>query len=101
MKSVIVLLPLWFSLVIAQLHPSKPAEYQRLPSLRETACIQDGWKNERIARMPSLLKKYDLDAWLVCALSNTTESDPQNEIHLDDPERACRRSYLVVYQKFD
>ncbi|KAG6910947.1 hypothetical protein DXG01_006001 [Tephrocybe rancida] len=56
---------LWFSVVAAQLHPSKPAEYQRLPSLREAAAIQDAWRNERVSRIPSLLKKYNLDAWLI------------------------------------
>ncbi|KAG6903423.1 hypothetical protein C0995_005446 [Termitomyces sp. Mi166 len=65
MKTNAVLVSFWFGLVTAQLHPTKPAEYQRLPSLREIARIQDAWKNERVAKIPSLLKKYNLDAWLM------------------------------------
>ncbi|KAG5342316.1 hypothetical protein J132_06170 [Termitomyces sp. J132] len=65
MRTNIVFVSLWFSLAAGQLHPNKPAEYQRLPSLREAAYIQDAWKNERVARIPSLLKKYDIDAWLM------------------------------------
>lgn len=55
-------------LTLAQLHPGKPAQYVRLPSLRESARIQDTWKNERLSRIPSLLKKYRIDAWLVSIL---------------------------------
>ncbi|KAF8165472.1 hypothetical protein B0H34DRAFT_240721 [Crassisporium funariophilum] len=50
----------------AQFHPTQPAQYQSLPSLRDRALIQDQWTAERIARIPALLKKYDADAWLIC-----------------------------------
>ena len=53
------------SSIIGQLHPTKPAQYQQLPKLRERARIQDEWRDERIAGIPSLLRKYDIDAWLV------------------------------------
>lgn len=56
---------LWFGVAAAQLHPDEPAKYQKLPSLREAARIQDTWKNQRISQIPSLLKKYGLDAWLM------------------------------------
>ena len=49
----------------AQLHPTSPAEYVRLPSLREQAAIQDGWRDERLSRIPGLLNKYRIQAWLV------------------------------------
>ncbi|KAK0230716.1 hypothetical protein IW262DRAFT_424435 [Armillaria fumosa] len=56
----------FFVLVGGQLHPSAPAEYKRLPSLREQAEILNGWTSERIVRIPLLLQKYDVDAWLMC-----------------------------------
>ncbi|KAF9464889.1 peptidase M24, structural domain-containing protein [Collybia nuda] len=51
--------------VSGQLHPSRPARYQKLPSLRERARIQDVWRDERVSRIPSLLEKYNADAWLM------------------------------------
>ncbi|KAJ4479303.1 hypothetical protein J3R30DRAFT_3657308 [Lentinula aciculospora] len=39
--------------------------YKPLPSLREQAQIRDTWLNERISRIPSLLKKHGVDAWLM------------------------------------
>ncbi|KAK0491087.1 hypothetical protein IW261DRAFT_1620053 [Armillaria novae-zelandiae] len=56
----------FFVLVGGQLHPPAPAEYKQLPSLREQAEILNGWTSERIARIPLLLRKYDVDAWLMC-----------------------------------
>ncbi|PBK69677.1 hypothetical protein ARMSODRAFT_956460 [Armillaria solidipes] len=53
-------------LVGGQLHPPTPAEYRRLPPLREQAEILDRWTSERIARIPLLLQKYGVDAWLMC-----------------------------------
>ncbi|KAF9006509.1 hypothetical protein BDQ17DRAFT_1389321 [Cyathus striatus] len=52
--------------ILTQLHPKFPARYQRLPSLRERARIQDGWMAERISRIPLLLEKHGVDAWLLC-----------------------------------
>ena len=49
----------------AQLHSTSPAEYHRLPSLREQATILDGWRDERVSTIPALLTKYRIDAWLV------------------------------------
>ncbi len=54
-----------FLVVNGQLQPALPAEYKRLPSLREQAAIQDQWRAERMSRVPALLKKYGVDAWLV------------------------------------
>lgn len=39
--------------------------YQPLPSLREQAELVKGWKQERISNIPSILQKYNVDAWLV------------------------------------
>ncbi|KAF8897835.1 hypothetical protein BD779DRAFT_404541 [Infundibulicybe gibba] len=55
----------WATLAESQLHPKKPAAYVQLPSLRDRARIQDGWQQERIARIPDLLRKYEVDAWLM------------------------------------
>ncbi|KAF9452420.1 putative lipoprotein [Macrolepiota fuliginosa MF-IS2] len=46
-------------------HPTKPAQYQQLPSLREQASIEQAWRAERIAGIPALLRKYNVDAWLM------------------------------------
>ncbi len=53
------------------LHPKEPARYQKLPSLREQAKIQQAWQKERLARIPMLLRKYNADAWLVSLLEST------------------------------
>ncbi|RDX53896.1 hypothetical protein OH76DRAFT_1161995 [Lentinus brumalis] len=59
----------WFLLlcgaVYAQLQPTTPARYRRLPSLREQAAILDSWRDERLATVPALLTKYRIDAWLI------------------------------------
>ncbi|KAK3319955.1 putative lipoprotein, partial [Cercophora scortea] len=39
--------------------------YYTLPSLREQADIQDAWTAERKARIPKILQKYGVDAWLI------------------------------------
>lgn len=54
----------WLFLNVSASHETR-FTYKPLPSLREQAQIQDGWLRERLARIPSLLVKYDVDAWLV------------------------------------
>lgn len=51
--------------VNAHLHPLEQAQYQILPSLREQADILNAWREERLAAIPGLLQKYNIDAWLV------------------------------------
>ncbi|KAJ3564835.1 hypothetical protein NP233_g8030 [Leucocoprinus birnbaumii] len=46
-------------------HPGQPAKYRPLPSLREQAKVEQGWRDERIAKIPDLLRKYQADAWLM------------------------------------
>jgi hypothetical protein len=41
------------------------AHYVTLPSLREQAAMQDAWRDERLEMVPSMLKKYHVDAWLM------------------------------------
>lgn len=48
----------------------KIAKYHHLPPLREQAAIQDAWTAERISNIPNILKKYNVDAWLVNLLLN-------------------------------
>lgn len=55
----------FLSITNAQLHPSAPARYVPLPSLRDQAAIVDNWRDERLAKIPGLLNKYNIDAWLV------------------------------------
>ncbi|KAI0839396.1 hypothetical protein F5Y06DRAFT_265346 [Hypoxylon sp. FL0890] len=45
--------------------PGKKPQFQILPSLREQAELVDGWTEERKAMIPGLLRKYDIDAWLM------------------------------------
>lgn len=44
---------------------TREPQYVTLPSLREQLAITDKWRSERIANIPSILKKYGVDAWLV------------------------------------
>lgn len=44
---------------------SKSPQFQTLPPLREQASIVDGWTKERKALVPGILRKYNVDAWLV------------------------------------
>ncbi|KAI0036053.1 hypothetical protein K488DRAFT_42016 [Vararia minispora EC-137] len=53
------------SSVLAQLHPDTPARYRPLPPLREQARLQNEWRDMRLARVPALLQKYGVDAWLI------------------------------------
>ncbi|KAF9076979.1 hypothetical protein BDP27DRAFT_1283860 [Rhodocollybia butyracea] len=53
-----------FSLV-AWAYQDGPYTYRPLPPLREQARIQDGWLKERLSRIPSLLKKHEVDFWLM------------------------------------
>lgn len=62
---ILIILFLGYDCAGGQLHPSEPARYQALPSLREQAEILDGWRQERIDALPGLMKKYGVDAWLV------------------------------------
>ncbi|KAF2209177.1 hypothetical protein CERZMDRAFT_107232 [Cercospora zeae-maydis SCOH1-5] len=46
---------------IRAFHPQS----HRLPSLREQAKIQDGWRKERLATIPAILRKHGVDAWII------------------------------------
>lgn len=51
--------------VYAQYHPDEPAQYQRLPPLREQAAILESWRQERIDALPALMQEHGVDVWLV------------------------------------
>lgn len=55
-------------LVLGQLHPEKPSQYQTLPTLREQAHIVDEWRQQRLDAIPELLRKHGVDAWLVSTM---------------------------------
>jgi hypothetical protein len=38
-------------------HPTKPAEYKRLPSLRKQAAIEEKWVKGRLDLAPAILEK--------------------------------------------
>lgn len=44
----------------------KSPQFQTLPPLREQAQIVDDWTKKRKALVPGILRKYGVDAWLVC-----------------------------------
>ena len=54
-----------FLCIVAQLHPADPAQYQTLPFLRDQARILDEWRYQRLQALPELMKRYNIDAWLV------------------------------------
>ncbi|KAL5316714.1 hypothetical protein ACEPPN_015764 [Leptodophora sp. 'Broadleaf-Isolate-01'] len=45
--------------------PPREAQYHTLPSLRESAKIQDAWTKERIENIPNILRRWGVDAWLM------------------------------------
>lgn len=54
---------------------TREPQYVTLPPLREQLAITDAWRSERIANIPNILKKHNVDAWLVrynipCCLIN-------------------------------
>lgn len=69
------MLPLFIKTVILQLlisgsltaaHPdANNPQFHKLPTLREQSKIQDVWTQERIKKIPQILQKYNVGAWLV------------------------------------
>lgn len=70
--------------------PTPQIRYQPLPSLREQAEIQEKWRTQRLETIPSLLKKYGVDAWLVRFNRFTAKSTMLMALQslLDEPARA-------------
>lgn len=60
--------------------PGKTPQFQALPSLREQAELVDGWTEERKALIPGLLRKYGVDAWLVCLTASPTYRSASDNI---------------------
>jgi len=46
-------------------------KYQTLPPLREQKEIQNAWTASRVERVPALLRKHGVDAWLVTVIPRT------------------------------
>ena len=61
----VVLVALALPFTRAQLHPKEPSRYHVFPSLREQAQIQDEWREERLGRLPELMRRHGVDVWLV------------------------------------
>ncbi|TVY89696.1 hypothetical protein LAWI1_G004574 [Lachnellula willkommii] len=57
--------PLLVSLAVSCVQAVRVPQYQQLPPLREQAAIQDAWTAERLSNVPQLLRKYEVDAWLM------------------------------------
>lgn len=51
--------------IISSVEEPKP-QLQRLPPLREQAALQNEWTDSRIGNIANILRKYEVDAWLVC-----------------------------------
>ncbi|TVY36115.1 hypothetical protein LOCC1_G006074 [Lachnellula occidentalis] len=58
-------IPLLVSLAVLCVQAVRVPQYQQLLPLREQAAIQDAWTVERLSNVPQLLKKYEVDAWLM------------------------------------
>ena len=54
---------LWLHL--ATLLAASSPQYHTLPPLKEQASIVDGWRTERLANIPNILRKHGVDAWLM------------------------------------
>jgi len=53
---------------------SKEPLYITLPPLRSQTTLVNSWRKERLENVPKILKKYNVDAWLisqVCLMSFT------------------------------
>ncbi|KAI0171300.1 hypothetical protein BJ166DRAFT_479202 [Pestalotiopsis sp. NC0098] len=61
----VVLASLLSDVTFAAARSSKSPQIHTLPPLREQAEIVDGWTADRRALVPDMLRKYDVDAWLI------------------------------------
>ncbi|EME47534.1 hypothetical protein DOTSEDRAFT_31955 [Dothistroma septosporum NZE10] len=68
----------------------RSAQYQCLPSLREQAQTQDGWRQEELAAIPALLRRHGVDAWLVCDVMCFTLG-VRSKLESDEPKRDARQ----------
>jgi hypothetical protein len=57
------LLTLPFTLLADQV--SKEPSYITLPPLRSQTALVNSWRKERLENVPNILKKYNVDAWLI------------------------------------
>lgn len=53
---------------------TKTPKYVTLPPLREQSTIQDTWTQQRLDNVPNILKKYDVDAWLMSQHEHTEDT---------------------------
>lgn len=53
------------SVAEASANANRTPKFHSLPSLREQEKIVNAWTEERKALIPSILRKYGVDAWLV------------------------------------
>lgn len=53
------------ALASASANDAKQPTYQKLPTLRDQASLQNKWVAERKEAIPDLLAKHSMDAWLV------------------------------------
>jgi hypothetical protein len=53
---------------------TKKAQYVTLPPLREQSSMQDTWTKERLGNVPNILRKYNVDAWLMSQREHTEDT---------------------------
>lgn len=63
--TLLFILPLSLSTLVSAHPPPREAQYVTLPPLREQAALVDRWTQARIGNIPNILKKYNVDAWLM------------------------------------
>lgn len=54
------------SVVNASADADRTPRFHSLPPLREQEKLVNAWTEQRKALIPSILRKYGVDAWLVC-----------------------------------
>lgn len=63
-----------FGLAIPVAKEELEPQYHRLPPLREQAALKNEWTESRKHNIANILRKYDVDAWLVRHLLHTQKN---------------------------
>jgi hypothetical protein len=103
-RSNIIAAAVWFLQIIfavdAAIGSTKIPQYQYLPPLKEQAEIYDGWRKERLDRIPLILQKYGVDAWIVCRhlLHRHSTGMSISLTVADQPKGICGRHHILVHE---
>lgn len=73
--------------VNASADASKKPQFHPLPPLREQDKLVNAWTEERKTLIPGILRKYGVDAWLVCTTRHYKDKTVLLTQVADKPER--------------